>query len=151
MGKIIHFNDDARRRLQRGVDICPESGHRIDERERGAHRLFYIVLLRAGIAEIGEYSVADKPGDNAVISGNDPRASGPIGTDHLPHVLGIEARRKRSRAYQIAEHNGEVASLSIASVSGLGDQFGLIEFGDHAQHFTTMAEQDPEPIEVLVR
>ena len=29
--------------------------------------------------------------------------------------------------------------------------FGLIEFGDHAQHFAAMAEQDPEPIEVLVR
>ena len=105
----------------------------------------------AGIAEIGEYSVAHKPGDNAVISGNDPRAGGPIGTDHLPHVLGIEARRKRSRAYQIAEHNGEVTSLGIVRTSRLGDQFGLIEFGDRAQHFTTMAEKDPEPVEVLVR
>ena len=105
----------------------------------------------AGIAEIGEYSVAHKPGDDAVISGNDPRAGGPIGADHLPHVLGIEARRERSRAYQIAEHDGEMASLGIVPTSRLGDQFGLIEFGDRAQHFTTMAEQDPEPIEVLVR
>lgn len=35
-------------------------------------------------------------------------------------------------------------------VSRLDNQLGLIKFGDHAQHFTTMAKQD-EPIEVLVR
>ena len=33
----------------------------------------------------------------------------------------------------------------------LGDQFALIEFGDRAQHFTSVAEQDTEPVEVLVR
>jgi hypothetical protein len=107
--------------------------------------------VRAGIAEIGEYSVAHKPGDTAVVSGNHLRAGSPIGADHLPHVLGIEAGREFSRAYQIAEHNGEVASLCSVRTSLLGDQFALIEFGDRAQHFTTMAEQDPEPIEVLVR
>jgi|SRR5215216_6027548 len=105
----------------------------------------------AGIAEIGEYSVAHKPRDNAVVSGNDPCAGSPIGTDHLPHVLGIEARRECSRAYQIAEHNGEVTSLGVVPTSRLGDQFGLIERGDRAQHFTTMAEQDSESIKVLVR
>jgi hypothetical protein len=35
--------------------------------------------------------------------------------------------------------------------SRFGDYFGLIEFGDHTQHFAAMAEKDPEPIEVLVR
>jgi hypothetical protein len=44
-----------------------------------------------------------------------------------------------------------VASLGIVPTSLLGDDFGLIEFGDHAQHFAAMAEKDPEPIEVLVR
>ena len=78
------------------------------------------------------------------------RAGGPIGTDHLPHVFGIEARRERSRAYQIAEHDGEVASLGVVPANRLGDQPGLIEFGDHAQHFATMPEQDPKSIKVLV-
>jgi hypothetical protein len=103
----------------------------------------------AGVPEIGEYSVTDQSGDDAVISGNDPRAGGAIGSDYLPHVLGIEARRERSRAYQIAKHNGEMTSLGIVPTSRPGDQFGLIEFGDRAQHFTTMAEQ--KPVEVLVR
>lgn len=33
----------------------------------------------------------------------------------------------------------------------LGDHFALIEFGDRAQHLTSMAEQDTEPVEVMVR
>ena len=107
--------------------------------------------MGAGIAEIGEYPVAHKPGETAVVSGDHPRAGGPIGADHLPHVLGIEASRERSRAYQIAEHDGEVASLGIMLRRRLDDQLALVEFGDRAQHFTSMAEQDTESVEVLVR
>jgi hypothetical protein len=44
-----------------------------------------------------------------------------------------------------------VASLGIMLKRRLGDQFTLLEFGDRAQHFTAMAEQDTEPVEVLVR
>ena len=104
----------------------------------------------AGIAKIGKYSVTHKPGNNAVVTCNHPRAGGPIGTDHLPHVLGIKASRERSRAHKITEHNREVASFGIVPMNLLGDQFCLIEFGDRAQHFTSMAEQDTEPVEILV-
>ena len=117
----------------------------------GSHGALRVILVRAGIAEIGEYAVADKPGDAAVVIGNDPRAGGPIGADHLPHVLGIKASRELSRAYQIAEHHGEVASLGITPVNLLGDQLWPVEFGDRAQHLAAMAEQDSESIEVLVR
>ena len=44
-----------------------------------------------------------------------------------------------------------MASLGVVPANRLDDQFSLIEFGDHAQHFATMAKQDPEPVEVLVR
>jgi hypothetical protein len=44
-----------------------------------------------------------------------------------------------------------VASLGIMPKRRLSDQVALIEFGDRAQHFTSMAEQDPEPVEVLIR
>ena len=43
-----------------------------------------------------------------------------------------------------------MASLGIVPMNLLGDQFCLIEFGDRAQHFTSMAEQDTEPVEILV-
>src|SRR5262249_22945324 len=109
-----------------------------------------VILMCARIAEIGEYSVADEPGDNAVVGGNDARAGGPIGAEHLPHVLGIEARRERSRADQIAEHDREMASLGIVLRGRLGNQSCLIELDDCTLHFATMAEKDIEPIEVLV-
>jgi hypothetical protein len=107
--------------------------------------------VRAGVAEIDEYSVADKPGETAVVNSNHFRAGSPIGADHLPHIFGIETSRERSRTYQIAEHDGEVASFGIMLKRRFGEQFALIEFGDRAQHFTSMAEQDTEPVEVLVR
>ena len=34
-----------------------------------------------------------------------------VGADHLAQVLGIEPRRKRGRADQIAEHHGELAAF----------------------------------------
>src|SRR6185437_10742591 len=104
----------------------------------------------ARIAEIGKYSIADEPGDNAVIGGDDSRAGGAIGAEHLPHVLRIEARRERRRADQIAEHDGEMASLGIALAGRLGNQCRLVELGDRTLHFTAMTEQDFEPVEVLV-
>ena len=36
-------------------------------------------------------------------------------------------------------------------IAGCGDQFGLIEFGNRAQHFATMSEQDSQSVEVLIR
>ena len=121
-----------------------ERPHCGDDVEARAHGAFRVILVRAGIAEIGEYAVAHEPGDHAIVRDNNPRACGPIGTDHFPHVFGIEARRERRRTYQIAEHDGEVTPLGVGPASRLGDQPGLIEFGDRAQHLATMPEQDPK-------
>jgi len=44
-----------------------------------------------------------------------------------------------------------VASFGIMLNRGLSEQFALIEFGDRALHFSSMAEQNTEPVEVLVR
>ena len=66
-------------------------------------------------------------------------------------MLGRMAVAERRETDDIAKHHGDVSSLGIMLTSRLGDQLGLIEFGYHAQHFATMAEQDPEPIQVLIR
>ena len=34
-----------------------------------------------------------------------------VGADHLPHVLGIEPRRKLGRAHQIDEHHRQLPPL----------------------------------------
>jgi hypothetical protein len=44
-----------------------------------------------------------------------------------------------------------MAPLGIVLKRRLDDQFALMEFGDRAQHFTSVAEQDTEPVEVLIR
>jgi hypothetical protein len=44
-----------------------------------------------------------------------------------------------------------MASLGIVLTSRLGNQSCLIELDERTLHFTAMAEQDIEPIEVLVR
>src|SRR5262249_2115650 len=97
-----------------------------------------------------QYSVADESGDNAVVGADYPRAGGPIGAEHLPHVLGIEARRERRRADQIAKHDGEMASLGIVLTGRLSSQSCRVELGDRSLHFAAMAEQHLEPGEVLV-
>ena len=117
----------------------PHCGDDVEARAHGALR---VVLMRAGIAEIGEDAVADEPGDHAVVGRDDLRTSDPIDTDHLPHVFRIEPRRERGRADQVAEHDGEVTPLGVGPARGLGDQSALIEFGDHAQHLAAMPEQD---------
>jgi hypothetical protein len=43
-----------------------------------------------------------------------------------------------------------MAALGIVLAGWLGNQSGPIELGDRSLHFTAMAEQDFEPIEVLV-
>ncbi|MEY9690039.1 hypothetical protein ABH976_001185 [Bradyrhizobium ottawaense] len=105
--------------------------------------------MGARIAEIDEYSVTDEPGYPAVISSNDARAGGAIGPDHFPHILGIETRRERSRADQIAEHDSEVATLGVVRRRRRCDQRGWIKVGNRTQHFAAMPEQDSELVEVL--
>ena len=70
--------------------------------------------MRTGKAEIGENAIAHELGHKAVVAGDDARAVVPIGADDPPHVLGIEPRRERGRADEIAKHHGELAPLGGA-------------------------------------
>ena len=57
-----------------------------------------VVLVGMWKAEIGENAVAHEFSDETVIACDHARAGILIGADHLPHILGIEPRRQRSRA-----------------------------------------------------
>ena len=71
-----------------------------------------IVLVGVRKAEIGENAVAHEFGDETVIARDHARAGVLIGADHLPHILGIEPRRQRGRAREVAEHDRQLAALS---------------------------------------
>src|SRR5206468_2264093 len=70
-----------------------------------------VLLVRPGIAEIGQYPVAPELREEAVVGQDDTSTGGVIGIGYGAHVLRIEPGRQGSRAHQIADHHGEVAAL----------------------------------------
>ena len=100
-----HLQRCARRRLERR--------HRLDQPQPGAHRPFGIVLVGARIAEIGEHAVAHVLGDKPAGAVDDRGARAVIGADHRAQILGVEPRRQRRRADQIAEHHGQLAAFGL--------------------------------------
>jgi hypothetical protein len=78
---------------------------RVDDREPGADRPLGIVLMRLGIAEINEHAVAHILGDKAAKPTDGVGNAAMVGADDLAQILGIEARRQRRRADQVAELN----------------------------------------------
>ena len=97
-----------RERLFRGRLEPRNGGNDIEPR---AHGSLGIVLVRAGIAEIGQYPVAPEIGKEAVRGERDTGAGGLKGIDHGAHVFRIESGRQSSRAHQIADHHGQVTAL----------------------------------------
>ncbi len=112
-----HAGRDADANLQLGADIGPKVGHGVDQREPCARRLLGIILMRLGIAEIGKHAVPHEAGNDALVAADHLRDAGVISLHDLAQVLGIETRRKRRRAHQIAEHHRQLASLGFVSRS----------------------------------
>ena len=79
--------------------------------EAGPDRPLGVVLVGARKAEIGQHAVAHEFGDEAVVARDRARTGVLIGANDLAHVLGIEPRRQRGRADEIAEHDRELAAL----------------------------------------
>ena len=68
-----------------------ESGHRLDDREPGAHRPLGVVLMRLRPAEIGQHAVAHELGDVALEARDPPAQRVLVGAHDVAHVLGVEA------------------------------------------------------------
>jgi hypothetical protein len=100
---------DADANLQPGMRTGRQPRDRLHQGKGAAHRAFGIVLMRLRIAEIGQHAIAHVLRDEAPGLGDHPGAAAMIGADDLPHVFGIEPRRERGRAHEVAEHDGELA------------------------------------------
>ena len=85
-----------------------------------------------------------------------------IGADDLPHVLGIEPRRQRGRADEIAEHHRELAALGGVQRARRGRRRSRngdcrrallhgFEIGNRAQQLAAMAEQEAQLLQILIR
>ena len=77
-----------------------------------------LVLVRLRPAEIGEHAVAHVLGDVAAPALDHLGAAALIGADHRAHVLGIEPRRQRGRAHQIAEQHRQLPPPPSAGGAG---------------------------------
>ena len=64
--------------------------------------------MRPQIAEIDQHPVAHELGDKAVVARDDAGNSILIGADLLAQFLGVEPRRQRRRADEIAEHHRQL-------------------------------------------
>jgi hypothetical protein len=88
-----------------------EATDRVDDTQPGPNRSLGIVLMRARVAEIDQDAVAHILSDKAVEPGDDPGDRAVIGGDDLAQILGIELRRERGRADQVAEHHRQLPAF----------------------------------------
>src|SRR6202453_1226676 len=111
-----------------------QTRHSFGDFESYVHRARRVVLVRARKAEIGENAVAEKSGDEAVITRDDARTGVLIGQNNLTHVLGVESRGERGGADQIAEHAGELTPFDDGSRRRIGGR-PSVELRDRRQDF----------------
>ena len=76
------------------------------------------MLVGLGIAEIGQHPVAHVLGDEAAGLGDEIGAAAVVCADDLAHILGVEARRERGRADEIAEHHRQLAPFGVRGTGG---------------------------------
>ena len=91
-------------RAGRGVTRV-EVGERSLDRERRAHRALAVVLLRLGIAEQCHQAVAELLQHVAAERSHGGRGGVEVTPHQISPVLGVEPRRQRSRADQVAKHD----------------------------------------------
>jgi len=65
------------------------------------------------VAEINQYAVAHVPRDEAIEPDDDFGDGAVIGGDNLAEILGIETRRERRRADQVAEHHCQLPAFGV--------------------------------------
>jgi len=90
------------------------------EIEPSPHGAFSIVLVRLGVAEIDEESVAHVSGDIPAHPSHHRGATNLESADHVAQVLGIELARQSRRADEIAKKDGQLTPLGLGLRQGKG-------------------------------
>ncbi len=125
--------------------------------EPGAGRALGVVLMRLRIAEINEHAVAHILGDKAAKAADGVGDAAMVGADDLAQILGIEARRQRRRADQIAEHHRQLPPLGgvlrrrTGRCGGRRRCFGRGQTGDGSEETLAVPERHTELLEVDLR
>jgi hypothetical protein len=144
---------DADPRLELdGFDI--EATDSVDRAQPRPDRPLGIVLMRSRVTEIDQNAVAHVFRDKAIELGNDPGDGAVIGGDDLAQILGIELRRQRRRANQIAKHHRQLSALGSwhsRSLHHSGIGFA-VQCGYRPKQLVTVApKHHAEVLEILRR
>jgi hypothetical protein len=94
-----------------GSDI--EATDSVDDTQPRPDRPLGVVLMRPRIAEIDQDTVAHVFRDKAIKPGDHFGDGAVIRGDDLAQILGIEARRERGRADQVAERYRQLPALGL--------------------------------------
>ena len=105
---------DPRRQL-RVRRMFVELRDRVEDREARAGGAFGVVVVRLGPAEIGHHPVAEILRDVAAEAGDRFRRRAMVPGDDLAPFLGIELRRDRGRADQVAEQHRQMPPLATGA------------------------------------
>src|SRR6516165_7651194 len=97
--------------MRRRGEAGEKHWHCVDKREPGAHGSLSIVLVRLGVAKIGEDAIAREGRDDPAERDNDLRAASMVLGKYGTQILGIEPRRERRRADKTARHYGQLPTL----------------------------------------
>jgi hypothetical protein len=108
---------DARPRKH--IDSGLRQAVRIEDRDRGAHRLLGVMFMRRGIAEINDQAIAQILRNKSIEPHHHIGNRFVEGTDLVAHVLRIE---RGPRADHIADHDRELPPLRAAGVDHLRTQ-----------------------------
>ena len=112
-----------------------------------------------GIAEINEHAVAHVLGYEALEPRDRFGDALVIGADHGTQIFGIELGRERGRANEVGEHHSQLTALGVVWPGWLGlhrcqgRRYGnrnIAEIADRAQHFGSIAEQDPRVLQISI-
>jgi hypothetical protein len=95
------------------------SGQRVSERNNDFHSRAYrplgIILMSRGIPKVNQQPVAKILCDVPVIAADHFSACRLIRPHHLAPFFRIKLLGERGRAYQVAEHDGELAAFPVTA------------------------------------
>ena len=128
---------------QRSTPRIPEFLRVSHDVERGAHGSLGIVFMRSWVTEDCQNAVAEKFGDESVVTANGPRAEILVSAHDFTQRFGIDHSGERGPSREIAEHDGQLASLGRIARRGRNRRI-TCECPDRAQQFLAWPERQPE-------
>lgn len=107
----MHADPDRKRRTGFSAGLRFEGGNALDELQRSSHRAFGIILMRGGIAEIDENSVAAVGRYETPVALHRRQPFALVPQLQIPEVFGIHLFRQLRISNQIAEHDRQITPL----------------------------------------